>query len=102
MLQYIWERGAQGKDLPIPGRKQAQCSCMAKRYLPGYCLFGWEAGGEGEVCGEVGHQSCTPTGFTVRLAPVGIIFIRDWKTGIYIATLKINGKSIESVKFTLL
>jgi len=25
----------------------------------------------------------------------------DWKPGLYIATLKIDGKSIESVKFTL-
>lgn len=29
------------------------------------------------------------------------VITKDWKPGVYIATLKIDGKSIESVKFTL-
>ena len=30
-----------------------------------------------------------------------VINTQDWKTGIYIATLKIDGKSKESIKFTI-
>lgn len=46
-------------------------------------------------------------GITVKLVDVNrlqdqvTIITQDWKPGTYIATIKINGKSIESTKFTL-